>query len=401
MGTVEECSIPLQVAASRESPPELRYQRARQSRYRSENSPSFHRDQPPQIPDYRVIKERQKQLGLGEDTPQQSKDKTKQTIHQQTTKQSCREDDRKTPSNIASWKYVDLSKLTDYWNMQPLKQGGRLLGRGGYATVFLAKQHRQKNMAVKRMENKDNACKQFFQEIDTLVKFGHPNIISLFGISDDGPNWCIIYEYMENGSLEDRLSCKDKKKTLTGPQRSKIIKGVAQGLNYLHTKNKPAFVHRDVKPANILLDSDFSAKVGDLGLAHRGPIDTTKTHTTTKNIIGTHSYCAPEYFRNEISVKLDAYSFGMVLYEVLTGIAVFDELREKSFLKEHVENTFEENGLSLGIHKLVDVRLSPGFKEENVAPVFDMARRLTALDKKQRPKIEEVLQEITEWAQEW
>ena len=302
-------------------------------------------------------------------------------------------------NRIMQYKYDDLTQLTDNWNMQPLRQGGRLLGTGGYAMVFLAKPSTQKNMAVKFLENKDNAHKQFFQEVDILVKFVHPNIVPLFGVSQDGPNWCIVYEYMENGSLEDRLDCKDKTTPLTGRQRSQVAKDVAQGLNFLHTRNKIAFVHRDVKTANILLHSDFSAKIGDCGLAHRGPIDTEKTHTTTNNIIGTKCYCAPEYLRHEISVKLDAYSFGMMLYEMLTGLAVFDECREEPFLKEHVEKGFADHGLD-SIQYLVDLKLYE-WKKENVAPVFDTACRLTTLDKKQRPKIEEVLQEIMEWPQEW
>ena len=285
--------------------------------------------------------------------------------------------------------------------MQPTSQGGRLLGDGAYATVFLAKPTRQKNMAVKRLQVKDSVHKQFFQEISTMVQFAHPNIVSLFGISQDGPNWCIIYEHMENGSLKDRLHCKDKTHPLTGHQRSRIAKNVAQGLNFLHTKNKIAVVHRDVTSANILLDSDFSAKIGDCGLAHRGPVDTTKTHTITNVIIGTTYYCAPEYFHGEISVKLDAFSFGMVLYEMLTGLPILDESREERYLKEHVEKCFQDKGLSTGINILVDVRLSTKWKMENVASVFRMARRLTALDKKQRPKIEDVLQEIMEWPPEW
>ena len=219
------------------------------------------------------------------------------------------------------YKYDDLTQLTDNWNMQSLRQGGRLLGAGGYATVFLAKPPTQKNMAVKLLKDKDNAQKLFSQEVNVLVKFVHPNIVPLLGISEDGPNWCIVYEYMENGSLEDRLNCKDKTPPLTGRQRSRIAKNVAQGLNFLHTKDKIAFVHRDIKPANILLHSDFSAKIGDCGLAHRGPIDTSKTHTTTKNIIGTKYYCAPEYLYNEISVKIDAYSYGMVWYYTKCSLA--------------------------------------------------------------------------------
>ena len=300
---------------------------------------------------------------------------------------------------IRQYTYNELSALTDNWNGQPISEGGQLLGSGGYATVYLAKPPDQRRMAVKKLQNKDNSQKQFFNEMKTLAEFVHPNIVPLFGVCQESPDLCIVYEYMENGSLEDRLECKDKTPPLTSGQRCRIAKGIAQGLNFLHTKNQTPFVHRDIKSANILLDYDFSAKIGDCGLARRGPADTGKTHTKTTTVIGTAAYCAPEYFQNEISVKIDAYSFGMVLYELLTGSAVSDGRREEPRLNEHVRKCFRIHGPE-SIQYLVDVKMT-GWQKENMEHAFDMAYRLTAIDKLVRPKVEEVLYEILEWPQEW
>ena len=294
--------------------------------------------------------------------------------------------------------YDYLSELTNNWNDLPFREGGHVLGEGGYATVFLGKPPGQRLMAVKRLKDNE-AHNQFFQEVSALARFAHPNIVPLFGVSQDGPHWCIVYEYMENGSLDDRLFCKDETPALTGTQRCRIAKGIAQGLTHLHTNEQTPYVHRDIKPENILLDYDFTAKLGDCGLARRGPVDPSKSHTTTMAIIGTEFYCAPEYFYGEVSVKLDAFGFGMVLYQMLTGQSVYDDLRQEKRLNSHIDSIFTQYSND-AISCLVDKKMV-GCKKDNLQLVFEMARRLTEVNKHQRPKVQDVLPEIMDWPQDW
>lgn len=134
-------------------------------------------------------------------------------------------------------------------------------------------------MAIKKIERRgpdfDESyalqLEQSFREIKILNSRAHENILPLYAYSIDGEAPCLVYQFMQNGSLEDRLLLKHGTEPLTWLQRHEIAKGTARGLQYLHTIGDKPLIHGDIKSANILLDKNFEAKIGDFGLAREGP----------------------------------------------------------------------------------------------------------------------------------
>uniref|UniRef100_A0A0D3D559 Protein kinase domain-containing protein n=1 Tax=Brassica oleracea var. oleracea TaxID=109376 RepID=A0A0D3D559_BRAOL len=145
----------------------------------------------------------------------------------------------------------------------------------------------------------------------------------------DGDQRLLAYEYMSRGSLKDHLlDLTPDQVPLDWDTRIRIALGAAMGLEYLHDKADPPVIYRDLKAANILLDSDFNAKLSDFGLAKLGPVGD-KQHVSSR-VMGTYGYCAPEYQRTgQLTIKSDVYSFGVVLLELITGRRVIDTTRPK------------------------------------------------------------------------
>lgn len=202
-----------------------------------------------------------------------------------------------------------------------------ILGNGGFASVYRGN-WKGTDVAIKRL--KCNLIDQALNELTILNSYRIDNILPIYGISIDGPEACLVYQFMANGSLEDRLSCKDNTPPLTWQQRALIGEGLAKGLYYLHTLRDKPLVHGDVKSANVLLDSQFVPKLGDFGLARQ--VFKNKnlerelcTHCTVSSIHGTSVYLPDEYLRHRIlSPAVDVYSFGIVLLEMGTGKRAFD-----------------------------------------------------------------------------
>uniref|UniRef100_K4BY48 Protein kinase domain-containing protein n=1 Tax=Solanum lycopersicum TaxID=4081 RepID=K4BY48_SOLLC len=171
-----------------------------------------------------------------------------------------------------------------------------LIGLGGFGTVYRGVLCDGTKVALKRCKlESSQGIEEFQTEIEMLSHFRHPYLVSLIGYCDENNVTILIFKYMENGSL------------------SKICIGAARGLHYLH---KNAVIHRDVKSANILLDENFVAKTTDFGVSKtRTELDQTHVSTVVKGTLG---YLDPEYvIRGKLIEKSDAYSFGVVLFEVL------------------------------------------------------------------------------------
>ncbi|CAN1287870.1 Probable receptor-like protein kinase At1g80640 [Linum perenne] len=185
-----------------------------------------------------------------------------------------------------------------------------LLGKGGFGLVYKATMDDNSEVAVKKLDCATEDAKREFQtEVNLLSKFRHPNIISLVGYGVHEDMGFIVYELMSNGSLEDLLH-------VTWHMRLKIALDTARGLEYLHEFCKPLVIHRDLKSSNILLDSNFHAKLSDFGLAVAD-----STHNKNKlKLSGTVGYVAPEYMLDgELTEKSDVYAYGIVLLELLLG----------------------------------------------------------------------------------
>ncbi|CAL1388006.1 unnamed protein product [Linum trigynum] len=192
-----------------------------------------------------------------------------------------------------------------------------LLGRGAFGLVYKATMDDNSAVAVKKLDcATEDAKREFQNEVDLLSRFQHPNIISLVGYGVHEGSGFIVYELMPNGSLEDLLHGPSRGSKLTWHMRLKIALDTARGLEYLHEYCKPVVIHRDLKSSNILLDSNFHAKLSDFGLA---VADTTRNKNKLK-LSGTVGYVAPEYMLDgELTEKSDVYAFGVVLLELLLG----------------------------------------------------------------------------------
>lgn len=197
-----------------------------------------------------------------------------------------------------------------------------ILGEGSYGIVYRGMLENM-DVAIKQLKNPDTklAMEEIEREIEVQKRCDHPNLVKLLGYSDEDRS--LVYEYLSNGSLEDRLLCMGGSPPLLWPDRCRIAMEVAAALQHLHTRT-PAIVHRDVKPANVLLDDNFVAKLGDVGLARlMDDMQNGNTHIVRKSVIvGTEHYVDPEYLcarRGYLGPKSDVYSFGIVLLQLLVG----------------------------------------------------------------------------------
>ncbi|KAK8483478.1 hypothetical protein V6N11_031132 [Hibiscus sabdariffa] len=170
-------------------------------------------------------------------------------------------------------------------------QESNVLGEGGRGRVYKASFDEKFLAAVKKLDDMGvDAEREFENEVDWLVKIRHQNIVSLLGYCIHGETRLLVYEMMQNGSLESQLHGPSQGSALTWPLRMKIAIDVARALEYLHENCNPPVVHRDIKSSNILLDSNFNAKLSDFGLAV-----TTGSQNKNVKLSGTLGYVAPEY----------------------------------------------------------------------------------------------------------
>lgn len=192
------------------------------------------------------------------------------------------------------------------------------IGRGGFGTVYKGVLKNKREVAVKVLsaESKQGE-REFMTEIDTISNVKHPNLVELLGCCVYQHNRILVYEYLENSSIDRALMGSQRSIKLDWGKRSAICMGTARGLAYLHEELVPHIVHRDIKASNILLDENFHPKIGDFGLAKLFPDDI--THISTK-IAGTTGYLAPEYvLGGHLTMKADVYSFGVLTLEVVSG----------------------------------------------------------------------------------
>ena len=281
-------------------------------------------------------------------------------------------------------KYNILRKITDNFNQTSLADSGRVIGTGGFGEVFLGIFPNGYKVAVKRLKDAEEKERQFETELDSLTKYRHENIVSLFGYSIDGPAKCLVYEYLCNGSLEDRLMRKNNTPPLSVPLRLSILKGTAKGIYFL---NKQGIVHRDIKSPNVLLDENFVPKVGDFATVRGGaPGGSGVTSAmSTSIVIGTSAYLAPEALNFDVSTKLDSYSYGIIILEVLTGLPPLDQNREEKDLKSHVE----ENELC----DILDESGGP-WDDKVVTKLESMYERCTERRKKARVNIADIIEDL-------
>ncbi|KAI3441787.1 E3 ubiquitin ligase (RING-type E3 ubiquitin transferase) (Serine/threonine-protein kinase) [Psidium guajava] len=195
------------------------------------------------------------------------------------------------------------------------------IGEGGYGSIYKGFL-RHTPVAIKMLHsNSLQGPQEFQQEVDVLSKVRHPNLVTLIGACPEV--WTLVYEYLPNGSLEDRLSCRDNTTPLSWQTRIRIATELCSALIFLHSSKPHNIVHGDLKPANILLGAHLESKLSDFGICRlllrddHSNNDTTLCRTGPK---GTFVYMDPEFLSTgELTTKSDVYSFGIILLRLLTG----------------------------------------------------------------------------------
>ncbi|KAJ6821632.1 putative F-box protein [Iris pallida] len=194
-----------------------------------------------------------------------------------------------------------------------------IIGEGGYGVVYQGRLINGTEVAVKKLlNNMGQAEKEFRVEVEAIGHVRHKNLVRLLGYCVEGVHRMLVYEYVNNGNLEQWLhGAMRQHGVLTWESRMKIILATAKALAYLHEAIEPKVVHRDIKSSNILIDDEFNGKVSDFGLAKL--LGSGKSHVATR-VMGTFGYVAPEYANTGLlNEKSDVYSFGVLLLESVTG----------------------------------------------------------------------------------
>ncbi|PNJ09454.1 interleukin-1 receptor-associated kinase 1 isoform X2 [Pongo pygmaeus] len=232
------------------------------------------------------------------------------------------------------------------------------IGEGGFGCVYRAVM-RNTVYAVKRLkEDADlewTAVKQsFLTEVEQLSRFRHPNIVDFAGYCAQSGFYCVVYGFLPNGSLEDRLHCRTQAcPPLSWPQRLDILLGTARAIQFLH-QDSPSLIHGDIKSSNVLLDERLTPKLGDFGLARfsrfagSSPSQSSMV-ARTQTVRGTLAYLPEEYIKTgRLAVDTDTFSFGVVVLETLAGQrAVKTHGARTKYLKDLVEEEAEEAGVAL------------------------------------------------------
>ncbi|KAL6209619.1 hypothetical protein ACLB2K_020559 [Fragaria x ananassa] len=228
-------------------------------------------------------------------------------------------------SDVFGWgRWYSLKELEDATRGFSLEN---VIGEGGYGVVYRGALQDGSVVAVKNLlNNKGQAQTEFKVEVEAIGKVKHKNLVGLIGYCAEGAQRMLVYEYIDNGNLEQWLHGDvGPVSPMTWDIRMKIAIGTAKGLAYLHEGLEPKVVHRDIKSSNILLDRKWNPRVSDFGLAKLlGP---EKSYVTTR-VMGTFGYVSPEYASTGmLNEGSDVYSFGVLLMEIITGRSPIDYSR--------------------------------------------------------------------------
>lgn len=304
--------------------------------------------------------------------------------------------------NLRVFSFHELKDATNGFN--------RLLkiGEGGFGSVYKGTIQPANGLAnpslvaIKRLNQHSlQGHKEWLAEVQFLGVLSHPNLVKLIGYcsvdGERGIQRLLVYEFMPNRSLEDHLFSRALP-TLPWIKRLQIILGAAEGLAYLHEGLELQVIYRDFKSSNVLLDEEFKPKLSDFGLAREGPTGD-RTHVSTA-VVGTYGYAAPEYIETgHLSVHSDIWSFGVVLYEILTGRRALERNRptaEQKLLDWVRQFPADSKRFSM----IMDPRLRGEFSPSAARRVAKLADSCLNKTAKDRPTMSQIVESLTEARQE-
>ncbi|XP_062090053.1 putative wall-associated receptor kinase-like 16 [Humulus lupulus] len=267
----------------------------------------------------------------------------------------------------------------------------RVLGQGGYGTVYKGLLLDNKVVAIKKSKiGSQSQIEQFINEVIVLSQINHRNVVKLLGCCLETEVPLLVYEFITNGTLADHIHEKDKYSLLSWEMRLKIATETAGAIAYLHSSASMPIIHRDIKTANILLDENYTTKVADFGASRLVPLDQTQLTTLVQGTLG---YLDPEYFQtSQLTEKSDVYSFGIVLAELLTGeMAVsFDRKESVRNLAMYFISSMKEGQLL----QILDERVVNEGNIEQLKAVAHVAKSCLRVNGEERPTMKEVASEL-------
>lgn len=261
-----------------------------------------------------------------------------------------------------------------------------VIGIGGNGKVYKGVLPGGAEIAVKRISHENDGMRGFLAEISSLGRLKHRNLVGLRGwCKREKGSFMLVYDYMENGSLDKRVFDCDESKMLSCAERIRILKDVASGVLYLHEGWESRVLHRDIKASNVLLDKDMNGRLGDFGLARmhgHGQV------ASTTRVVGTVGYLAPEVVRTgRASAQTDVFGFGVLILEVMCGRRPIEE--GKPSLVELVWQLMMQGQLI----NALDARLRArgGFDEEEVETVLHLGLLCAYPDPRVRPTMRQAM----------
>ncbi|CAI8596952.1 unnamed protein product [Vicia faba] len=281
---------------------------------------------------------------------------------------------------------------------QATKGFSQEIGRGAGGSVYRAVLSDNRVAAIKRLHEANNgeSESEFLAEVSIIGRLNHMNLIGMWGYCAEGKHRLLVYEYMEKGSLAHNLSSNE----LDWGKRYNIAMGTAKGLAYLHEECLEWILHCDIKPQNILIDSDYQPKVADFGLSkllNRDDLD----NSNFSRIRGTRGYMAPEWvFNLQITSKVDVYSYGVVVLEMITGKSPTTGIQIKEeLINERLVTWVREkrrNGLDVGcwVEQIVDPKLGSNYDVKKMETLANVALDCVGEDKDVRPTMSQVVERL-------
>ncbi|XVF71473.1 hypothetical protein PTKIN_Ptkin12aG0040300 [Pterospermum kingtungense] len=291
------------------------------------------------------------------------------------------------PGTPREFRFRDLKKATNNFDDK------HKLGQGGFGVVYRGLLQKENlEIAVKKFSRDNIKGKDdFLAELTIINRLRHKHLVRLLGWCHKNGMLLLVYDYMPNGSLDAHIFCEPGKATLNWNLRYKIISGVASALHYLHDEYDQTVVHRDLKASNIMLDSNFNARLGDFGLA-RALENEKNSYAELEGVPGTMGYIAPECFHTAKATReSDVYGFGAVLLEVVCGQRPWTKIGEFQLLVDWVWWIHRDRR----ILEAVDERLGNDYVVEQAERLLLLGLACSHPIASERPKTQAILQIIS------